>query len=122
MKHLPWNTYLAMSGKRSHQLSDDERTSLQAVLAVQYRAQADPNSSYWQEQVANCRHALTTAFPDHLPTLELALPELFTPDPTETWRSRAEFLLPRTRQVYTRGCTAADLIAAFTKGDAQPDR
>ena len=116
MKHLPWNTYLTMTGKRNRQLSTDERTALQAVQAAQYRAQEDPNSPYWQTQVANCRQTLAADFPDHLLALDTAVPGLFTPGATATWRSLAEFLTPRIRQLYFQFWTPAEAITHFSKG------
>jgi hypothetical protein len=111
MKHLPWNAYLAMSGKQSRRLDPATQALLNSALASQCRARQDPNSDYWQAQVANCRTDLSAAFPEHMAALDAALPSLF--EPTDTYRELALRLAPIVRRVYAQYQTAADLVAAF---------
>ena len=113
MKHLPWNAYLAMSGKQNRQLSADEQALLNAAVVTQYQAQRDPNSPYWQGQVASCRAALSDAHPEHMAALEAALPGLFTPGVDDSYRDLNRRLAPIVRRVYVQYQTATDLIAAF---------
>lgn len=114
MKHLPWNAYLAMSGKQQRQLSADEQAELNAVLVTQYRAEQDPDSAYWQNRVASCRAALAEAHPQHMAALDAALPDLFTPATGETYQTLYGQLAPSVRRAYMQYMTAADLVAAFT--------
>lgn len=114
MKHLPWDAYLAMSGKQNRRLSADDQAAINEATLTQYQAQRDPNGPYWQAQVVSCRAALTEAFPEHMAALDAALPDLFTPGAAETYQSLNRRLAPIVRRVYVQYQTAADLVAAFT--------